>query len=105
MAVGRIESVRTSRWRPSTRQRRIAESMLVVALAVLATLVLRQQAHGQSFSVDESRWIATSRYFWVTFVERDIFGPEWQPSYVVFTHPPAARYILGFGLWLQGWQL
>jgi hypothetical protein len=104
MTAATAEAVRPTRWRLSTRQRRVAEIVLVLALAALAVVVLRQQALRQSFSVDESRWIATSRYFWVTFVERDVFGTEWQPSYVVYTHPPVARYILGFGLWLQGWQ-
>jgi 4-amino-4-deoxy-L-arabinose transferase-like glycosyltransferase len=58
----------------------------------------------QPFSIDESRWIATSRYFWITFVDRDLFGPAWQPNYLVYTHPPVARYVIGFGLWLQGWR-
>src|SRR5205823_1256939 len=31
-------------------------------------------------------------------------GPAWRPSYIVLTHPPVARYLIGFGLWLQGWQ-
>ena len=77
-------------------------SCSLVALA--AVLVLRGPSVSQSFSVDESRWIATSRYFWITFVDRDLFGPAWQPNYLVYTHPPVARYVIGFGLWLQGWQ-
>ena len=81
---------------------REAAVLLVVALA--AVLVLRGPSVSQSFSVDESRWIATSRYFWITFVDRDLFGPAWQPNYLVYTHPPVARYVIGFGLWLQGWQ-
>jgi 4-amino-4-deoxy-L-arabinose transferase-like glycosyltransferase len=31
-------------------------------------------------------------------------GPAWQPNYIVLTHPPVARYIIGFGLWVQGWS-
>src|SRR5688500_1240590 len=104
MTVDTAEAVRASHWRISPRQQLLAEIVVVVALAALAVVVLRQQAIRQSFSVDESRWIATSRYFWITFVEGDGFGEEWQPSYVVMTHPPVARYIIGFGLWLQGWQ-
>ena len=71
---------------------------------VAAVLVLRGPSVNQGFTVDESRWIATSRYFWITFVDRDLFGPAWQPNYIVYTHPPVARYLIGFGLWLQGWQ-
>lgn len=104
MTAGTAETVGPRRLCLSTRQRLVAEIVLVVMLAGLAVAVLRYQALRQSFSVDESRWISTSRYFWVTFIERDLFGEEWQPSYVVFTHPPVARYILGFGLWVQGWQ-
>ena len=66
--------------------------------------MLYQQAQRQSFSVDESRWIATSRYFWITFVEGDVLGPAWQPNYLVLTHPPVARYFIGAGLALQGWS-
>src|SRR4051794_41767569 len=87
------------RWRTIAR-----ELLLVAAIVVTSTLVLRGQAISQPFSVDESRWIATSRYFWITFVDRDIFGDEWQPNYIVYTHPPVARYVIGFGLWLQGWS-
>jgi 4-amino-4-deoxy-L-arabinose transferase-like glycosyltransferase len=66
--------------------------------------VLRGPSIDQGFTVDESRWIATSRYFWITFVDRDLGGPAWRPNYLVYTHPPVARYLIGFGLWLQGWQ-
>jgi len=82
----------------------IAEVLLVLVLAATAIVVLYQQAQRQSFSVDESRWIATSRYFWITFVDRDVLGPAWQPNYIVLTHPPVARYIIGAGLALQGWS-
>ena len=89
--------------RPIARAR-LAEIALVVALALATVVVLYQQALRQPFSVDESRWIATSRYFWITFVERDLFGPAWQPNYIVLTHPPVARYVIGLGLALQGWS-
>jgi 4-amino-4-deoxy-L-arabinose transferase-like glycosyltransferase len=82
----------------------VGEVVLVAVLAIVTIAVLRHQALAQAFSVDESRWIATSRYFWITFVDRDVLGPEWQPSYIVLTHPPVARYVIGFGLWLQGWS-
>jgi 4-amino-4-deoxy-L-arabinose transferase-like glycosyltransferase len=71
---------------------------------VAAIVALRGPSVDQGFTVDESRWIATSRYFWITFVDRDLQGPAWQPNYLVFTHPPVARYLIGFGLWLQGWS-
>ena len=82
----------------------VAEAVLVLVLAVATVVVLYQQAQRQSFSVDESRWIATSRYFWITFVEGDVLGPAWQPNYLVLTHPPVARYFIGAGLALQGWS-
>ena len=94
---------------PGVRPRQIsrailAEMLMVAALAVGAVVVLYQQALRQPFSVDESRWIATSRYFWITFVDGDVFGPAWQPGYLVLTHPPVARYVIGGGLALQGWS-
>jgi hypothetical protein len=85
------------------RYARPLEAVLFAALMILAIVLLRQQSLGQRFSIDESRWISTSRYFWTTIVERDVFGPAWQPNYLVLTQPPVHRYLLGFGLWLQGW--
>ena len=26
-------------------------------------------------------------------IDRNLFGPAWQPNYIVYTHPPVARYI------------
>jgi hypothetical protein len=90
------------RWRP--RRNRVVEAVLVIALAITTILALRHLALTQRFTVDESRWIATSRYFWITFLDRDVFGEAWRPNYIVLTHPPVARYVIGFGLWLQGWS-
>lgn len=86
------------------RHPRASEVLLLSVLLVASSFVLREPAVRQPFSVDESRWIATSRYFWTTFLERDLFGPAWQPNYVVLTQPPVARYLIGFGLWVQGWS-
>jgi 4-amino-4-deoxy-L-arabinose transferase-like glycosyltransferase len=82
----------------------VRECALLALVIGAAILALRGPSATQDFSVDESRWIATSRYFWITFIDHDLFGPEWQPNYLVYTHPPVARYIIGFGLWLQGWD-
>ena len=102
MTASVVEAPATTPRRPSRAT--IAEAALLVVLAAGALVVLYQQAERQSFSVDESRWIATSRYFWITFVDRDLFGPAWQPNYLVLTHPPVARYLIGAGLALQGWS-
>lgn len=80
------------------------ELALVALVAAIAAAVLQGPSRSQPFSIDESRWIATSRYFWITFVDGDLFGPAWQPNYIVMTHPPLARYTIGLGLWLQGWE-
>jgi 4-amino-4-deoxy-L-arabinose transferase-like glycosyltransferase len=82
----------------------VREVALLALVTVASVLALRGPSAEQEFSVDESRWIATSRYFWITFIDHDLFGPEWQPNYIVYTHPPVARYVFGFGLWLQGWS-
>ena len=73
-------------------------------VGVVAVQVLRGPSAVQGFTVDESRWIATSRYFSITFLDRDLFGPDWQPNYMVYPHPPVARFLTGFGLWLEGWR-
>jgi 4-amino-4-deoxy-L-arabinose transferase-like glycosyltransferase len=85
------------------RRRFIVEAVFLIVVATAAVMVLRGPMTSQRFTIDESRWISTSRYFWITFVQRDVVGPVWQPNYVVLTHPPIARYVIGFGLWLQGW--
>lgn len=82
----------------------VRDAALLLLVAVASVLALRGPSAEQEFSVDESRWIATSRYFWITFVDHDLFGEAWQPNYIVYTHPPVARYIIGFGLWLQSWD-
>jgi 4-amino-4-deoxy-L-arabinose transferase-like glycosyltransferase len=87
--------------RPASRR---LDLLLVVAVALTAWLVLRGPSDQQEFSIDESRWISTSRYFWTTFQEWDLAGPTWQPNYLVLTQPPVARYVLGLGLALQGWS-
>ena len=75
----------------------------MLGVVLLGVVALRNPALGQAFTIDESRWISTSRYFWTTFVERDLSGPPWQPNYIVLTQPPVARYVFGAGLALQGW--
>src|SRR4026208_2457890 len=67
------------------------ELVLLVVVLVAAILVLRGPAVDQAFTVDESRWIATSRYFWITFVDRSLFGPAGRPSCAVCPPPPVAR--------------
>jgi hypothetical protein len=81
----------------------LAEVGFVLLLLVCSVILLRQASIAQRFTIDESRWISTSRYFWTTFVEWDLFGEEWQPNYLVLTHPPVARYLIGAGLAVQGW--
>jgi hypothetical protein len=85
------------------RRVRISEAVLVLLLLSASTLALRRPLVDQGFSVDESYWIAASRYFWTTFIDRDLFGPAWQPNYLILTHPPVTHYMIGFGLWVQGW--
>jgi hypothetical protein len=115
LAVNRPDATASSRETPEAggrfqfgawpaRWRWAVEVVILAAVLAATVLALRGPSAEQSFSVDESRWISTSRYFWITFVEHDLFGPAWQPNYIVYTHPPVARYLIGFGLWLQGWS-
>ena len=48
----------------------VRELLPVLLVALVAAAVLRGPMTAQRFTVDESRWISTSRYFWVTFAER-----------------------------------
>ena len=86
------------------RSRATREAVLVALVAVVAAVVLRAPMAAQRFTIDESRWISTSRYFWITFVDWDLFGEAWRPNYVVLTQPPVARYLIGAGLAVQGWR-
>ena len=101
-ATATLVAAPVERWR--LRRGLVTEAALVLMLAIVAVIVLMEQGERQQFSVDESRWISTSRYYWITFVDRDLFGPAWEPNYIVLTHPPVARYVIGLGLSLQGWQ-
>lgn len=92
------------RVRALARSAVVREAVLVVLLAVVAVVVLRTPMTTQRFTIDESRWISTSRYFWITVVERDLFGEAWRPNYIVLTQPPVARYLIGAGLAMQGWS-
>src|SRR5215208_3413858 len=88
--------------RPFARWARLVELILVFSLLCVAWL--KFPSFGLSFTdYDEPRNIARSRYFWTTFVERDLSGVDWQPNYQVLTHPPVWRYLLGLGLAVQGW--
>src|SRR5215212_6044411 len=104
MTTTTIETTAMERRPKRVARAKLGELLLVLVLAAATVVVLYQQALRQPFSVDESRWIATSRYFWVTFVDGDLAGELWQPNYIVLTHPPFARYVIGFGLALQGWS-
>src|SRR4051812_725400 len=97
--MARLVHSAPSRWRSPA-----VEAALLLVVLVVAAGVLRGPSLSQRFTIDESRWIATSRYFWITFVQRDLFGPGGAPSYIVLPQPPVARYAIGFGLWLQGWR-
>src|SRR5687767_5922843 len=102
-SAGRVvPAVTTARIRSGLRV--VAELAIVALLAIVVVLGLQEPSRRQGFSIDESRWISTSRYFWTTFVDRDLFGEAWQPNYLVLTHPPVARYFIGLGLWLQDWE-
>ena len=92
-----------SRWSPFHFSAVIREGVTVLLLGIVAAFVLYRPMTAQRFTIDESRWISTSRYFWITLVERDLFREAWRPNYIVLTQPPVARYLIGAGLALQGW--
>ena len=67
----------------------------MLALCAVSVAVLYRQAERQPFSVDESRWISTSRYFWTTFADRDLFGPGSLAEAPIAATLPDGRVIAG----------
>src|SRR5215217_302698 len=84
------------------RWRILAELVLVLALAVVATLTIARAPAKQAG--DEANWLGTARYFLVLFVRHDISAEAWPDSFWTRTQPMIPRYIMGGWLWARGYD-
>jgi 4-amino-4-deoxy-L-arabinose transferase-like glycosyltransferase len=84
------------------RWRILAELVLVLALAVVATLTIARAPAKQAG--DEANWLGTARYFLVLFVRHDISAESWPDSYWMRTQPMIPRYVMGGWLWARGYD-
>lgn len=71
--------------------------VFVVAIAVLLHGVEVVPFHG-----DESEWISTGRYFTFVFLDHDLTGQVWRPSWLNRDQPPVGRYVIGGIVWASG---
>src|SRR5215204_2489056 len=85
---------------PGRRWRVLAELVLVLALAVVATLTIARAPAKQAG--DEANWLGTARFFLVLFVRHDVSAESWPDSYWTRTQPMIPRYIMGGWLWARG---
>lgn len=78
----------------------------LIEVAIIACIVAAVYCHDiglVKFHPDESQWIATSVVFEEYFTAR-FSSPHWNESYWTLTQPPVARYFIGLGRWLGGYQ-
>ncbi|HZO32977.1 MAG TPA: hypothetical protein VFH48_44105 [Chloroflexota bacterium] len=75
---------------------------VAVALFVVASVVLLRAAEAVPFHGDESEWIAAGRYFRFVFLDHDLTGQVWRPSWLNRDQPPLGRYIIGGIVWASG---
>src|SRR5215212_8110876 len=82
------------------RWRMLAELVLVLAIAVIASLTIARAPDKQAG--DEANWLGTARFFLVLFVRHDISAEAWPDSFWTRTQPMIPRYIMGGWLWARG---
>ena len=56
------------------------------------------------YDSDEVSWIFTGYYFNLYFLHFDLFHPDWD-DYEAFDQPPLAKYIVGGGMFLNGYTI
>src|SRR5215210_9268840 len=87
---------------PGKRWRTLAELVLVLAVAVVASLTIARAPAKQAG--DEANWLGTARFFLVLFVRHDVSAEAWPDSYWTRTQPMIPRYIMGGWLWARGYD-
>jgi hypothetical protein len=80
----------------------VVDAWVAGALFVVAALVLLRAAETVPFHGDESEWIAAGRYFRFVFLDHDLSGQVWRPSWLNRDQPPLGRYVIGGIVWASG---
>src|SRR5215208_3159650 len=95
----------TGKLSPASAARPVVHALITLALFAWALVGFDAARSTTAFHPDESRWIATSRYFSYLLLRPDLEHEAWKGGFLTLGQPPAFRYILGAGLWLQGHDL
>lgn len=79
-------------------------STVAILLGLVITLVWSFAGMAEvPFHADESNNIYMARYFDLFFLKRDFLNPEWNAtSWWAISHPPLAKYLIGFALFITG---
>jgi hypothetical protein len=83
----------------------LPEWVVATLVFVIAAVVLLSEARYSPFEIDESGYIATSRYFGYLVLERNVSREEWGVNYWTLTQPPLTRYVIGLWLSASGYDL
>jgi hypothetical protein len=90
--------MRAHRWTP------LAELAVVLTLFLAGLWLFGQAATRVPFQVDEDAYVVRSRYFSLLFLERNLHWRQWGDSFHTHTQPMLTNYVVGAGLWLQGYD-
>jgi 4-amino-4-deoxy-L-arabinose transferase-like glycosyltransferase len=76
--------------------------VIAAAIFFAAAVTFLRAAQTAPFHGDESEWINASRYFKYLFLDGDISGQVWRPSFITRDQPPLGRYLIGAVVWAVG---
>jgi hypothetical protein len=80
----------------------VRDVVIATALFVIAAFVLLRAVETVPFHGDESEWINAGRYFKFVFLDHDLTGSVWRPSWLNRDQPPVGRYVIGGIVWASG---
>lgn len=86
----------------SSRHGLLVDIGMAVALFLLASVVFLRAVETVPFHGDESEWINAGRYFRYVFLDHDLTGQVWRPSWLNRDQPPVGRYAIGGIVWASG---
>jgi 4-amino-4-deoxy-L-arabinose transferase-like glycosyltransferase len=79
-----------------------ADVVIAVAIFFVAAATYLRATETAPFHGDESEWINASRYFKYLFLDGDVDGQVWRPSFITRDQPPLGRYVIGAVVWALG---
>jgi hypothetical protein len=83
----------------------VSNGVVAALVFVVAAVALLVEARYSPFEIDESGYVATSRYFGYLVFQHDVSREEWGVNYWTLTQPPLTRYIIGAWLTAYGYDL